>query len=103
MMIIENYQARTANKIPAGEHTIEIDTTIARPGGEGQVVISVDGAQAANAKLARTVPVAFTATESFDIGEDLGSPVSDFYARKKKEERPFAFDGKIKTVKITQP
>ncbi len=36
------------------------------------------------------LPAAFTASETFDVGTDLGSPVSlDYYAR-----RPFEFNGK---------
>ena len=46
MMIIENYKA-TTEKIPAGKHQIVIDTTIAKPGGPADVVISVDGKEAA--------------------------------------------------------
>ena len=48
--------------------------------------------------MARTVPAAFTATEFFDVGVDLGSPVSPAYA----ERRPFAFDGKIERIHISQ-
>ena len=58
----------------------------------------LDGAEAARATASRTVPAAFTATESFDVGMDLGSPVSPAYA----EKRPFAFDGKIGQVRISQ-
>ena len=43
-----------------------------------------------------TVPLLFTATETFDIGTDLGSPVSLDYA----ERAPFAFDGTIHQVHI---
>jgi arylsulfatase len=44
-----------------------------------------------------TVPAAFTASESFDVGRDLGSTVSrDYY-----ERRPFKFDGRIGTVKVS--
>jgi arylsulfatase len=43
-----------------------------------------------------TVPAAFTASESFDVGTDLGSTVSrDYY-----ERRPFPFDGNIKKVTV---
>jgi arylsulfatase len=43
-----------------------------------------------------TVPAAFTASETFDVGVDLGSTVSrDYY-----ERRPFKFDGKISRVKV---
>ena len=44
------------------------------------------------------MPAAFTATESFDVGVDLGSTVSLSY----EDKRPFAFDGKIEQVTITQ-
>jgi arylsulfatase len=47
--------------------------------------------------VARTVPAAFTASESFDVGVDLGSPVSlDYFDR-----RPFAFDGTIDSVRVS--
>ncbi|OCP21256.1 MULTISPECIES: arylsulfatase [unclassified Ensifer] len=95
MMIIENYQARTA-KIPAGKHQIEIVTSIPKPAGPAEVVITVDGKEAARTTVARTVPAAFTATESFDVGADLGSPVSQAYF----DKRPFEFDGKIGAVKV---
>ena len=43
-----------------------------------------------------TVPLAFSASETFDVGIDLGSPVSYDYF----ERAPFKYDGKIKSVKI---
>ncbi|MGH9553439.1 MAG: sulfatase-like hydrolase/transferase, partial [Terriglobales bacterium] len=61
MMIIEDYQARTA-KVPAGKHQIVIDTKIAQPGGPADVIISIDGNEAARTTVKRTVPAAFTAT-----------------------------------------
>ncbi|PDS87309.1 arylsulfatase [Rhizobium sp. L18] len=98
MMIIENYQART-EKLPGGKHSIDIVTSIPKPAGPADVVINIDGKEAARTMVARTVPAAFTATESFDVGIDLGSPVSQAYA----ERRPFEFNGKIDevTVKLT--
>jgi len=38
----------------------------------------------------------FTASETFDLGVDLGSPVSRDYF----ERRPFKFDGKIDQVTV---
>lgn len=91
MMIIENYQARSADRLGAGKHSIIIDTRIDKPGGAAAVTLNVDGNDVASTTVKRTVPAAFTATESFDVGLDLGSPVSDVYA----ENRPFEFEGKI--------
>lgn len=97
MMIIENYKART-DRIPAGRHRIVIETAIAKPAGAAEVVITLDGTEAARTTVGQTVPAAFSATESFDIGVDLGSTVSLAY----EEKRPFAFDGKIAEVRVSQ-
>ncbi|MEM6673977.1 MAG: arylsulfatase [Planctomycetota bacterium] len=96
MMIIEQYEARSKAPIAAGEHTIVIDTTIDGPGKAGRVVITVDGREAATLDLTRTVPAAFTATESFDVGKDLGSTVSLSY----DDERPYAFEGTIESFHV---
>jgi arylsulfatase len=96
MMIIERYGVGTAERLTAGQHRIEVDTTIAKPGAPAEVVLSVDGKEAARTTVARTVPAAFTASETFDVGVDLGSPVSlDYFDR-----RPFAFDGSIDSVRV---
>lgn len=97
MLIIENTQVKT-DPIPAGRHKIIIDTTIAKPAAAADVLIKINGEEAATVQVPRTVPAAFTATESFDVGRDLGSPVSLSY----EESRPFAFDGTIHNVQITQ-
>ena len=97
MMIIERYGVATVDKLTPGRHRIEVDTTIAKPGAPAQIVLSVDGREVTRTTVARTVPAAFTASESFDVGVDLGSPVSldDF------ERRPFAFDGTIDSVRVS--
>ena len=91
MMIIERYVARSKEKLAPGKRRIEVDTTIAKPGAPAEVVLKVDGKEVARTTVKRTVPAAFTASESFDVGIDLGSPVSlDYFDR-----RPFKFNGKI--------
>ena len=96
MMIIERTIVRSKGKLTAGKHRIEVDTTIAKPGAPAKVVLTVDGQETARTNVQRTVPAAFTASETFDVGTDLGSPVSlDYFDR-----RPFQFDGKINTVDV---
>ncbi len=96
MLIIEQYEARSAEPLTAGKHQIEVVTKIAGPGKAGTATLSVDGQQVAEAELKRTVPAAFTASESFDVGADLGSTVSLNYA----ERRPFEFDGTIRKFNV---
>ena len=96
MMIIERYIAKSREKLVAGKHKIEVDTTIAKPGAPGLVVLRVDGKEVARTTVKRTVPAAFTASETFDVGVDLGSPVSlDYFDR-----GPFRFNGKINSVTV---
>jgi arylsulfatase len=96
MMIIERYIGRSKEKLSAGRHRIEVDTGIAKPGGPAAVVLKVDGAEVGKVDVKRTVAGAFTASETLDVGVDLGSPVSlDYFDR-----RPFAFDGKINSVTV---
>jgi arylsulfatase len=97
MMLIERYKAQTP-KLSAGKHTIEVETILQspKPLAPADIVIRVDGKEMGHTIVARTVPAAFTASETFDVGVDLGSPVSLGYA----DRRPFAFNGTIQEVKV---
>lgn len=96
MMIIEQYTARSAAPVAAGKHRIEVVTDIEGPGKAGTVTLAVDGNPVGKINLKRTVPAAFTATETFDVGVDLGSTVSLNYF----DRRPFAFNGRIEFVTV---
>ena len=96
MLILEQYEARSPQSIASGKHKIEVATNIAGPGQAGTVAVLVDGEEVGKAKLKRTVPAAFTASESFDVGADLGSTVSLDYM----DRRPFEFDGTINAMQV---
>ena len=98
MMIIERTIARSAAKIAAGKRRIEITTRLEspKPLSPAEIVLKVDGQEVARATVKRTVPAAFSASETFDVGVDLGSTVSlDYFDR-----APFRFDGKIEKVEV---
>lgn len=96
MLIIERYVAESNQKIPAGKHVVELLTSIPKPGGPGTVTITVDGKPYSVCEIKRAVPAAFTASETFDVGKDLGGSVSMRY----HEKAPFKFEGKINSVKV---
>lgn len=98
MMIIEKYTAQSET-VSAGKHQIIIDTDLdsKKPMSPATVTITVDGKEVAKTRVGRTVPAAFSASESFDVGVDLGSTVSLVY----DERRPFAFSGTIDTVNVS--
>jgi len=89
MMIVDRYQARSAVPIAAGSHVITVTTKFDSPApmGPAMVTLTVDGTDVASVAVARTVPAAFTASETFGVGVDLGSPVSPDYF----DRRPFRF------------
>ena len=68
----------------------------AKPLSPAEVVLKVDGQEVARTTVQRTVPAAFSASETFDVGVDLGSTVSLDYM----ERRPFRFDGRIVEVGV---
>ena len=98
LMIIDRSIARSPEKIAPGKHTIVVETTLKapKPGAPADIVLTVDGKEVARTTAKMTVPAAFTASESFDVGTDLGSTVSRDYF----ERRPFKFDGKIGKVVV---
>ena len=96
MLIIERTSVATETPLSAGKHTIVVDTAILKPGAAAEVTLTVDGEHAAGTKVPRTVPAAFTASETFDVGVDLGSPVSLEYF----DRAPFEFEGTIGSVDV---
>lgn len=96
MLIIERYVAENNQKIPAGKHTVELLTTIPKPGGPGTIIITVDGKPYSICEIKRAVSGLFTASETFDVGKDLGGAVSMRY----HEKAPFKFEGKINSIKV---
>jgi arylsulfatase len=60
------------------------------------VVLKVDGREVGAVAVARTVPAAFSASETFGVGIDLGSPVSPDYI----DRAPFRFNGSVERVDV---
>jgi arylsulfatase len=94
------YKTRIAagERLPPGTHTIGFD--FAYDGGGigkgGQGTLTVDGKEVADGRIEITQPIRFSLDESFDVGEDTGSPVIDEYDAK----MPFKFNGTLSKVMI---
>ena len=98
MLIIDRFQARSSEPVAPGEHVITVDTAFAspQPTAPAMVTLNVDDREVGKVVVARTVPAAFTASETFGVGVDLGSPVSPDYF----DRRPFRFTGRIASVDV---
>lgn len=94
------YRIAATKALAPGKHSIVVDyqqtPREGRHGIGGPVTISVNGETVAQGQVEKVVPYRFSATETFDIGMDLGSTVSPRY----NEKAPYAFTGQIDTVTI---
>ena len=97
---IQRTKIRAEEALPAGEATIEIETSLVEPGqpprGPLNVTMKVNGDLVAQGTVPVSCPIAFSATECLDIGISLGSAVSpDYY-----DKKPFKFNGIIERVDV---
>jgi len=85
-------------QLTPGKHSIGFDF-IYDGGGVGRGgngTLTVDGKKEAKGRIEKTVPFRFSLDESFDIGQDTGTPVIDEYDAK----MPFAFTGTLYKVEF---
>jgi arylsulfatase len=94
----DRYRIAASEKLAPGKHTIRFDFKYDGGGmGKGATgVLSVDGKEVAEGRIERTVPLRFSLDESFDIGEDTGTPVAEDYA----DRMPFRFTGTLRKLVV---
>jgi len=96
------YRIISDQPLPAGNHLIRVKFDYDGGGiGKGATgTLLVDEKQVAQGKIPRTIGVRFSLDETFDVGEDMGTPVIEDYA----DKMPFAFTGTLKKfVVVLQP
>jgi len=95
---IQRTHIKSRDKLPAGKAKIEVITKYSdrKPAGPLEVVLKVNGREAAKGQVPVSAPLGFTANDCLDIGTDLGSPVStDYY-----DNAPFKFNGEVGQVHV---
>jgi arylsulfatase len=94
---------RASQRLGPGRHTVQLAFEVRREprsaGGQlvaygGTARLSVDGKKVADGEIAQTMAFAYSLDETFDVGCDKGSPVTDEY------EPLAAFTGKIVEVTV---
>jgi arylsulfatase len=77
---IERTVILSTEKVPAGDSTLSMKFT--KTGNfEGNAELFIDGKSVGKAHIPKTVPSTFSIEETFDVGEDTGSPIiEDVYA-----------------------
>ena len=92
----ERWRIVAKEPLPAGKHELVMTFTYDGEGmGKGgNVTISANGKVVAEGRVDRTVPFRFSTEETFDVGEDTGTPVDLSY------DTPAVFTGELGKVVI---
>ena len=94
---IAHYSIAAKDALKPGKHVVVFD--FKHDGGGlgkgGTGTLTVDGKQVAQGRIANTMPFRISLDETFDVGQDTGTPVSEDY------DVPFKFTGKIEKVVVS--
>ncbi|MCI0332345.1 MAG: arylsulfatase [Planctomycetes bacterium] len=96
---LEHYVIISSGPLPKGKCSVRFD--FAYDGGGvgkgGTGTLSVNGKKVGEGRLEKTVPTMFSTDDTFDVGEDWGTPVSPTY------KLPFKFTGTLNNVAVEVP
>ena len=76
----DRFQIRSNRELPTGEVTLRAAYD-AHEDRTGTVTLYINGQQVGSGKVGRTMPGTFSLSETFDVGQDTGTPVSNDYTR----------------------
>lgn len=93
----ERFRISSEEAIPEGHHILSARIDVDKegtPGTGGDVRLFLGEKEIGNGRFEKQVPFRFTVNETFDVGMDTVTPVSDEY------ESPFEYNDEIKRVMI---
>ncbi|AXK46578.1 arylsulfatase [Brachybacterium saurashtrense] len=90
------YVVRAEEPLAPGRHRLVLDFAWdgGAPGAGGTATLSVDDREIASGRIDETIPVRVSADETFDVGEDTGTPVVREY------DVPFRFTGALSELVV---
>jgi len=96
LLNVAHFEVAAQDALSPGRHRVVLDFQYdgGGIGRGGTATLSADGRQIAQGRVDRTVPVRFSLDETFDVGEDTGTPVSEDY------DVPNRFTGEVEKVVI---
>ena len=94
---LQQFKVYGEEPLPAGDHQLrmEFEYDGGGPGKGGNATLFLDGNKVGEGRVDKTVPAAFSADETTDVGYDSGTPVTDDLGSKETK-----FNGKVRWVQI---
>ena len=94
---LQRYKVYGDDPVPAGDHQVRVEFTYdgGGLGKGGTAALFVDGSKVGEGRVDATVPMAFSADETADVGNDTATPVTDDL-----EEGKAQFGGRVKWVQL---
>ncbi|MGY4225578.1 arylsulfatase A-like enzyme [Bradyrhizobium sp. USDA 4503] len=96
------FRVASDQRLPVGNHIVRVKFDYDGGGiGKGATAtLLVDEKQVSQGRVPQTIPARFSLDETFDVGEDTGTPVLEEYA----DQMPFRFTGTLKRfVVVLEP
>ncbi|MBP1684248.1 MAG: arylsulfatase [Deltaproteobacteria bacterium] len=92
----ERYVVASSQPVPSGKVSLTMHYACdgGQPGGGGTVTLLANGNEIGHGRLEKTIPFRLSLDETFDVGEDTGTPVVEDY------QVPFRFNGQLDKVTI---
>jgi arylsulfatase len=88
------YKVTSTEAVPTGRVTLRIDFKNTGTN-KGNVTLTVNGRKVGEGEIPQTIPYLYSLSETFDVGSDTITPVSDAYAS------PFTFTGRIRKLTVS--
>ncbi len=94
----KSYEIVSPGPLSPGPHEVGYEFTLKDEtrNGAGTITLIVDGKTVATGELDSTIGLSYASDETFDIGEEYGSPVTLEYSKK----LPFRFNGEMEAVDV---
>ena len=94
---LQRFKVYGGDPVPAGEHQVRVEFTYdgGGLGKGGTAALFVDGTKVGEGRVDATVPMAFSADETTDVGNDTATPVTDDL-----EEGKAQFGGRVRWVQL---
>ncbi len=94
---LQQFKVYGSDPVPAGDHQVRVEFTYdgGGLGKGGTAALFVDGSKVGEGRVDATVPMAFSADETTDVGNDTATPVTDDL-----EEGKAHFGGRVRWVQL---